>query len=231
MSSEELMSAMLDGECSPAEMDRVLREIEASPALKARWSRMCLARDALADIRVRSAAPDFCSGVMAAIARDEAPQVSSKVVPLRQRAAARAAAAPVQARAQRWQPMAGLAAAASIAAVAAVGGYRWLNQPVEGANAIAAVTPSAASAAPAMAIQPASFGGSTQARLVPVSASSASGEPVETNWAQLDAETARQLNEFVMEHSSMRAQQGMGGALSYPRMVRTVDFRSGGEPH
>jgi hypothetical protein len=114
--------------------------------------------------------------------------------------------------------------------VAAVGGYRWLNQPLDGANAVAALTPAVA-ATPVASVQPASLGASGQARLVPVSAGAASGEPVETSWAKLDAATARQLNEFMMEHSNLRAEQGMGATLSYPRMVRTADYRSGGEPH
>ena len=228
MSSEELMSAMLDGECTPAEMDQLLGAIEADPALMARWSRLCMPRDALADTRVRSATPDFCAGVMAAIRQDE-PATSSKVVPLRRPAAAPPVVRPAV-RASRWQPMAGVAAAASIAAVAAVGGYRWLNQPLNpGVAGPAVAANSSVAATPVAAVQPASLGGAGQGRLVAVSASGA--EPVETRWSQLDADTARQLNEFMMEHSNLRAEQGMGSALSYPRMVRTVDYRSGGEPH
>jgi len=156
---------------------------------------------------------------MAAIAQERstaaAPQPSRVVaMPVRPRVAANAS---------RWQPFAGLAAAASIAAVAAVGGYRWLNQPV-GAPLQTASLPAAAGAT-----QPVAYTSNpvSDARLVPVSATSGD-EPVETRWSQLDAATARQLSEYMMEHSNLRAEQGVGSALSYPRMtLRTAEYRSG----
>src|SRR5690349_16918112 len=123
--SEELLSALLDGECTPGEVKRLMDELASSPALKQRWTRMCLVRDAMEGTRVPVASGDFCTGVMAAIAQEQsAAAAPSRVVamPVRPQAAANA---------PRWQPFAGLAAAASIAAVAAVGGYRWLNQPVD----------------------------------------------------------------------------------------------------
>ncbi|MDE0855692.1 MAG: hypothetical protein OSA97_14845, partial [Nevskia sp.] len=68
------------------------------------------------------------------------------------------------------------------------------------------------------------------AKLVQVSNTTGGDEPVETRWSQLDAETARQLNEYMMEHSNMRAEQGVGAALSYPRMmVRTAEYRTSGQ--
>ncbi len=71
-------------------------------------------------------------------------------------------------------------------------------------------------------------GAPPQAKLVQVSNAVGGEEPIETRWSQLDADTARQLNEYMMEHSNMRAEQGVGGALSYPRMmVRTAEYRTG----
>lgn len=220
--SEELLSALLDGECSPGEVKRLMEELDRSPALKQRWSRMCAVRDAMDSTRVPAVSADFCSGVMAAIEREKAAPQPSKVValPVRKRPVAAAGTT----RASRWQPFAGLAAAASIAAVVTVGGYRLLNQPV-GSTQTASLSPAAADT------QPVSFStasnDSGQAHLVPVSATSG-GEPAETRWSQLDADTAQQLSEYMMEHSNMRAGQGVGAALSYPRMtLRTAEYRSG----
>lgn len=232
--SDELLSAMLDGECTPGELKRLLDSLEQSPALKQRWSRMCLVREAMQGTQVRAgkAAPaDFCAGVMAAIAKeqDAAPvhtpgKAPSKVVAMPVRRPAAAAAA----NASRWQPVAGLAAAASIAAVAAVGGYRWISQPVGVPGGLAANTVPASSPVAEQAV--AYTGGApgvAQPRLVAVSTAAAE-EPVETRWSQLDADTARQLGEYMMEHSNMRADQGMGGSLSYPRMMlHTAEYRSG----
>lgn len=224
MSFDELLSALLDGECSPGELKSVLDAAGKDSALEQRWGRMCLVREAMEGTRVRQAAPDFCSGVMAAIAAGE----PAKVVDISsaRRPAPRPAAARVRTR-RRWQPVAGLATAASIAAVVAVGGYRVLSQPLTGplsgqsagSNSVAAQTASTTTAvAPQnVAVSP------QQAGLVPVSATvghwSGSG---------LDAATARQLDEYLLEHSNMRAAQGMGGALFYPRMaVRTAEYRPG----
>lgn len=224
--SEELLSALLDGECTPGEVKRLLDQLEHVPALQQRWTRMCLAREATENTRVRGVSVDFCAGVMAAIEREQiadAPARSPKVVALQPR---RAAAAAVTASRSRWQPMVGLAAAASIAAIATVGGYRWLNQPVGGAVTVA----SAASSAGTASVQPVAYapGTAQQAKLVQVSNTVGGEEPIETRWSQLDADTARQLNEYMMEHSNMRAEQGVGGALSYPRMmVRTAEYRTG----
>jgi negative regulator of sigma E activity len=231
--SEELLSALLDGECTPGELKRLLEAVGKTPALEERWSRMCLVREAMEGTRVRKAAPDFCAGVMAAIASETAPAARpEKVVDL---AARRAAPKPVVAagrpaaavRTRRWQPVTGLAAAASIAAVVAVGGYRVLNQPLSGQPAAAGnpAVAEAASTTTAVAPQEVAAVSADQGGLVPVSTS---GQVGHWSGSGLDAATARQLDEFLLEHSNMRAAQGMGGALFYPRMaVRTAAYRPG----
>ncbi|HWY25628.1 MAG TPA: sigma-E factor negative regulatory protein, partial [Nevskia sp.] len=101
--SEELLSALLDGECSPGEVRRLMDELERSPALKQRWSRMCVVREAMDGTRVPAVSADFCAGVMAAIKQEKtaAPEPAKVVtMSLRSRAAA--------ANASRWQPFAGL---------------------------------------------------------------------------------------------------------------------------
>ena len=194
--SEERMSALLDGESLPGEIEALLAELEAEPLLAARWSRECAVRDVRSGVTVR-AGLDLTAGVMAAIAADEAagasPSSNPVIVPLRRaEPVARVVAVPRR-RALRWQPVAGLAAAASIAAVAVVSG-RALLADRNGGNAQVA------------AVQPVASNGS--------------------RWAEIDPAAARQLDSYLMEHSNSRAETGMGGSLSYARLaVRTADYR------
>jgi len=105
--SEETLSALLDGECSPQELDRLLDQLDRSPDLKQAYSRLCLARDAAEGTRIRKDQPCICAGVMAGL--DEAPlPVSEKVADLDSR----------RVRAPLWKPLAGFAVAASIGAAA-----------------------------------------------------------------------------------------------------------------
>lgn len=225
--SEELLSALLDGECTPAEAEAALAAIERSPALKARWSRMCLARDALAGVSIAKPSFDFAAGVMAAIASEAAaeakPEANPKVVPLR-RPAVVAQPAPivppqrVAARRRRWQPITGLAAAASIAAVAVVGGRALLNTPVDSGLAATTVAQPVAVAA----ANPDIVRISADGEISGAAAQDSGG----TRWTQLDSATARQLNDYLLEHSNSRADAGMGGSLGYARLaVRTADYR------
>jgi sigma-E factor negative regulatory protein RseA len=200
--SEDLLSALLDGECTPDEVKRLLDQAEASPELGRRWSRMCAARDAMAGTRVRQPAPDFCAGVMAAIAAPAPAAAKSVVTPIR----ARPAVQPVRRRrSARWQPWAGMAVAASVATMAVLGAHSWLQQGPGPLSVAANSRPATGTATPV-----------------------AAAEPAEIPWGKLDAAAARQLNDLVLEHSSMRADQGMVGPLNYARMaVRTADYQPG----
>jgi hypothetical protein len=127
---------------------------------------------------------------------------------------------PLRVRARRWQPLLGLAAAASIAAVAMVGTRQWIDRaPGSGAVTAKAQPPAAVTV--------------VSARTPATMPAAAPADPDELRWSQLDADTSGQLNEFVLEHSNLRAGQGMGGSLSYARMinVRATESHSGGEPH
>jgi negative regulator of sigma E activity len=106
--SHETISALIDGECSPEELDRLLEEMEASPEMKREFSRQVMAREAREGTRIGKNQPCICADVMARL--DEAPgdahpQVVEFVRP-------RAALAP------QWRPLAGLAAAAAFGAIA-----------------------------------------------------------------------------------------------------------------
>jgi negative regulator of sigma E activity len=143
----ESISALLDGECSPRELERLLDEMERDPALREQFSRQCLARDARMGTKVRSAQLGFSSKVIAAL-HEERP--GAVVVPF----AARIQQVP-------WKAMTGLAAAAAIGAMAVlalkpeapVGGSAGLPVATTSPMASAAVAvPVAATAGPAGAI-------------------------------------------------------------------------------
>lgn len=217
--SEELLSALLDGECSPAEVEAALAAIERSPELKARWSRMCLTRDALAGVAVSRPELDFAAGVMAALDAEPETVTRAKVVALRPLAAtarpeARPAAA-VSARSLRWQRFAGLAVAASITGVVAVGGRSLFDRPIDGEPA--GIVAGRADTGTGTGGRPdivkvgvdgvISGGGLTAAELDAGFA------------AQIDEETASRLTDYIIEHVNSPARAGMGGALGYTRIV------------
>jgi negative regulator of sigma E activity len=233
----ELLSALLDGECSAAELDRLMAELERDPQLQRRWSRMCRVREAMQDTRVDLASEDFCAGVMAAVQQDRiggdrteiASDRTDKVVSL-------PAGRSRDGNVSRWrsQPWFGVAAAASIAVLVLAGGHRWLVSPQPAAgSASAALNLAAAAPVSASGLQRVRLSvGSGQGALVrPVAATA--GEPVEMRWSQLDADSARQLDEYMLEHGNLRAEQGMGAStLIYPRMaVHTAEYRTTDEPH
>jgi len=100
----EATSALLDGECSPSELEQLLDQMERDPALREQFSRQCLARDSRMGTKVRSAQLDFSAKVIAAL-HDEQP--GALVVPF----AARVRRGP-------WKAATGLAAAAAVGAMA-----------------------------------------------------------------------------------------------------------------
>lgn len=102
----EALSALLDGECSPTELDDILLRLEREPALRAQLARLSLVREVRRGVRVNPAHRDLAARVRAALP-DRPDALSAK--PPR-------AAAPAQAL--RWRPAAALAAAAAFGAIA-----------------------------------------------------------------------------------------------------------------
>jgi negative regulator of sigma E activity len=247
--AQENLSALMDGECSEAELDAILAEFESSAEVRQRWSRMCAVRDALSDSRIAAPALDICGSVMAAIAAEPIESVArtavtsaiqpaiaipaaandvqsnpgaSKVVPFPSRPAAAA-------RNRLFQPLVGLAAAASIAGALVLGGNTLLSRPfnssIEGSGGGSPDTAANDRSSSDVAI-------AQKAGLASVASNSQLAESTETRWGQLNSEAASQLNGYMMEHSNYRAEQGMGGSLSYARMaVRTADYRPASEQH
>lgn len=111
---QDSLSALLDGECSGPELDRLLDELERSPELGQQWSRLCMAQEARSGTRIAQQQPCICDDVMSKL--DAAPAVAgAKVVELAVHKAGRVARRPLAAY---WKPAVGFAAAASMGAAA-----------------------------------------------------------------------------------------------------------------
>ncbi|MES0873592.1 sigma-E factor negative regulatory protein [Sinimarinibacterium thermocellulolyticum] len=201
--AKDSLSALLDGECSPDELDRILDEMQRSPELKATWSRLCLGRDAREGVIVRKAQPCICAEVMRRLdAQDPAPR--AKVVPLV------AAAAPR--RWTRWKPALGLAAAACVAAVAVTIGVQAPSDP--------AAAPGLAEPQRAMPVAAPSKGG--RAGALQVVSAGAENLPQQA--------LSDELRQYMIEHSSALADRGMGATLSYARFAAHSAGDSGLQP-
>ncbi|WP_428312127.1 sigma-E factor negative regulatory protein [Hydrocarboniphaga sp.] len=105
--SQESLSALVDGECSDAELDRLLAGLDDDTDLAQRWSRWHLRRDIAEGVRYEPGQACICAGVMAAL---EEPSKSGRVVDI--------AAFRRKLVALPWKPLVGFAAAASMGAAA-----------------------------------------------------------------------------------------------------------------
>nr|WP_298725567.1 sigma-E factor negative regulatory protein [uncultured Steroidobacter sp.] len=117
----EQLSACLDGELPPAELDLLLKRVERGAELRAAIGRYSLIGEAMRAERPAVASPDFASRVMAAVAAE--PARSEAPVPVVQpnvaRQAATAHTSRISPHAVRYlRPAAGMAIAAGVAAVA-----------------------------------------------------------------------------------------------------------------
>lgn len=194
--SHDSLSALLDGECSAEELDRLLEEMERSPELKQAYSRLCLAREVAEGTRVAKDQPCICAGVMARLEVQE--PASARVVDLdsrRRKAAARF----------DWKPWAGFAAAASVAAVAILVSMPPVGKQ-DGNAAGTALSNTLIPEVSAPQFAPISVPFTRRSRDLRAVAYT----PEQA--AQLD-----ELNNLMMEHSS--ADQGMAGTLRYARVA------------
>jgi negative regulator of sigma E activity len=105
--SQESLSALVDGECSDAELDRLLAGLDDDTDLAQRWSRWHLRRDIAEGVSYSPGQACICAGVMAAL---EEPKKSGRVVDF--------AAFRRKLVAMPWKPAVGFAAAASMGAAA-----------------------------------------------------------------------------------------------------------------
>lgn len=187
---EEILSAALDGECSPAELDLLLAECGRFPELMRRFGRHCASREAVVGTRFNFDSEALCAGVMSHLV----PQRHLRVVTLKARAGALV------------RPLAGLALAASLGAVVTFGVYRF-DAPSHGVSA-SAISPIPSTTPRVMAS--AGGGGGVGPSSTPNS---------EVRWTKLAPSAARQLDYYMMEDAGYRSVQGMSSALSYARVA------------
>jgi negative regulator of sigma E activity len=213
--SNDALSALIDGECTGPELDRLLEEMDSSPELKRRWSRMVLAREVRSGTRVGHKQPCICEGVMRGL--DEAFEQHPKVVELATRRTAAegrgaVASGTVARRAGFWKPAIGFAAAASMGAAAVL-----MVQPQ-------APVGSSAEMADAGVVPGTGF----------VSGPVAAGQPVVLDASvNLDADEQyrRMLREYLMDHSHSIAGEGMGSTMGFTRIVaHTADYQQRNTP-
>lgn len=202
----DALSALLDGECSKEELDRVLADLERSPELARQWSRLCLARDAREGVSVESGQPCICADVMSRL--DDAPApADARVVEMAAHRAHReaAAAAPPSVRSVfAWRPLVGFAAAASVGAAAV-----FFLQPKEGAGIGEPGRPVGIPVAGTLA----NWNTGTVTAVQPVALSE-------------DEAHAEMLREYLIDHSSAVAGESLGGTLRYARFAaHTVQYR------
>ncbi|HEY1075755.1 MAG TPA: sigma-E factor negative regulatory protein [Fontimonas sp.] len=184
--AKDSISALLDGECTPAEIDRILEEMARSPALGAEWSRQCMARDAVEGVRMRKEQPCICAGVMAGLDAQDKP-LPSRVTVLKPRRLT-----------TYWKPLAGLAAAASVAAIAVTMNFGGPQDP--------ASTLAEAQMAPPVVLQ----------AVMPASNPGATRRPANLRAVSANEE---ELRSYLLEHSNSVAERGMGATLSYARFA------------
>jgi negative regulator of sigma E activity len=220
--TSETLSAALDGECSPGELDRLLEELEGSPQLRLEWSRLCLARDAAAAARVKLGQRCICEGVMAEVGREPAPSWTSsgKVVEM----------VPRRRELFSWRPMAALAAAASVAGVALISYHNItvskIEVPTQQVASASSPTTSPLTSSPVSVPAPVE----TAALGAPVTTVSLREQPqaaIRATSNALSSEDMQQLDGYLIDYSNYRAGAGMGDALGYARFAaHTAEYRA-----
>lgn len=201
--TQETLSALLDEECTAAELDQLLDQVGRDPALASRYSRMVLARESRAS-SIRAADPGFSSRVMAALAQELPPQASGATDKVRPFRAPRRAASAF--KFSVGAPAFALALAASVAAVSVL-----VLRPDPAVNAPADVAATTLAAAGSVL-------GPTAGAVPEVNGG--------RSWDQLAPGDAEQLNAYLIAYSQSRAQQGMGSTLGYARYAaHTAEYR------
>jgi sigma-E factor negative regulatory protein RseA len=212
MSEEDFksLSLLMDGELPSEESARLIRELVKDERLKSEWTRQHRVRDALQGQLNSALDGGFAARVSAAV--DAEPTI---IAPQPLDAVSREADVPAEVvaipvgRAKRSynRPLAGLAIAASVAAVSLLA-----LQVLDGGQGggLLPASPQLASGTPLIAV-PAGAG----AQLV-----SSSG----THWsmpaeAERDAELEQRLNMYLSDHMEQAPINGVQGVLPYSRLV------------
>jgi sigma-E factor negative regulatory protein RseA len=190
--SNQMLSALVDGELPSAETGSVVNLTHLDLELKAKWARYHLIGEALRGGLPTHLRRDLASRVSAAVAAEPAiiaaPPAPAKVAPL---------------RATPWllKPAAGLAIAASVALLAVVAVQRLAVTPATPGTAqqLAAAPASEPTVTAGMELQPVDWG---------------------RNQAPEAAAAARsKMNDYLLNYSERRANWGAPGMLPYVKVV------------
>lgn len=198
--TDELFSALLDGELASDDIDALIKTLDNDPKsarAATRWSCIGVMMRGRCRVPARS---DLLEGVREAIATEAAEQ--RKVVPLASRR---------HSRARRWAlPVTGLAAAASIAIAAVVVPVVWQGDaPAVGAEGAPVIAGSGLF----------SDAGSTENRVAQANSEMNSRT---VSVGSLDGVSSfpvgdERLNTYYIEYAGHRSAQGIGGPLGYAR--------------
>jgi len=199
--TDELFSALLDGELASDDIDALIKTLDHDPASAhavTRWSSIGVLMRGQSRVPVRS---DLLEGVREAIAT-EAADHDGNVVSL---------AARRPARARRWAlPATGLAAAASLALAAIIVPVAWqgdsASDSLNGTPVVSGSGPFAADTSLQSAVAQAAPG-STKASAQSGNRDARAASPV----------ADERLNTYYIEYAGHRSAQGIGGPLGYAR--------------
>lgn len=195
----EQLSACLDGELPPAELDLLLKRVGREAELRAAIGRYSLIGEAMRAERPAVASRDFASKVMAAVAAE--PAQAETAVPVArpkvaQKSAAERAAGMSPAVIRYLRPAAGMAIAAGVAAVAVL-----TMQPTGQSDLGAVSTPLVAANQPA-ANEPVVASDAESSYVVPTSTTQSPFIP------------ATRLTNYVVAHSEYSSPLGRRSVLS-----------------
>lgn len=172
-SVHEQISALMDGELAEAERELLLRRMAGDPDLRARWERYHLIRDALHYELPDHTDPGFADRVMTVVGDEPLPQAARSPLPMR----------------QLLKPVAGVAIAASVAALAIIGVRQFGGE-------------SAPPAVPRVAVRDTSY--------VQVAG---------TRWDLRGREIEARLNGYLVNHNEYTAANSLQGMLHYTRIA------------
>lgn len=91
--NDEMLSALVDGECDLSELDEILEEFAKDPQLRQRYSRLRMARDSRRGVLVTAPDFTFADRVMIRLEREGAPAPAAAEVRVERRRLAAGAGA------------------------------------------------------------------------------------------------------------------------------------------
>lgn len=215
-SLEESLSALVDGQVSELELQRLLKAMEQGTDLKATWGRYQVASSALKGEPVSFASIDFASRVSAAIAEEEnvtsaSPSVVQKVA--------------------NWRYQLGrVALVASVAGGMILGVQQFGSGSPQVAQVAAVSTAPAQSASPSVNLPSTILSPSVSARTVALQ-SGFETRPQESRRVTFQSrpaapaipeeEVTRYVNQMIQAHSDNAAMNSGQGVLPYARVIVT----------